>query len=84
MNLNGLHIMPTKVCEEVASRIDGALGPSGFFKGFKDCKNDNCFSVIKNTLQSFYVQVKKKERDFLGQHTIKRSQSSWIYILKSA
>ena len=74
-----------KVCEEVASRIDGALGPSGFLKGFKACKIDELFFSDKEyTLQSFYLQVKKKERDFLGQHTIENSQSSWIYILKLA
>ena len=32
-----------KVCEEVASRIDGAPGPSGFLKGFKACKIDELF-----------------------------------------
>ena len=45
-----------KVCEEVASRIDGA-----FLKGFKACKNDELFFSDKEYLAKF-LSTSEKER----------------------
>ena len=50
-----------KVCEEVASRIDGAPGPSGFLKGFRACKNDVLFFSDKEYLAKF-LSTSGKER----------------------
>ena len=50
-----------KVCEEVASRIDGAPGPSGFLKGIKACKSDELFFSDKEYLAKF-LSTSEKER----------------------
>ena len=53
-----------KVCEEVASRIDGAPGPSGFLKGFKAYKNNELFFSDKEYLAKF-LSTSEKERNRL-------------------
>ena len=71
-----------KVCEEVAARIDGAPGPSGYLKGFKACKNVRCFLMIKSCFQCISPRVRRKEYNSQEQHITNSSQSLWIFILK--
>ena len=56
-----------KVCEEIVSRIDGALGPGGYLRAFKAQNKDDMFFLDRDFLLDFISKgdkVKAKSTRF--------------------
>ena len=62
LELKRMEFNALKVCDEVATRINGAPGPGGYLKGFKATKENYMFLMIKGFLISSCQKVTKKNK----------------------